>query len=148
MWPPSQPEEKNYSTSFSTSEGLMSGPPLNHSLFFFSICLFVEKVNAVNKLLIVYVGHYFPSIFIGCQTFPRLCPTMLDLFAGGRRWKHGLLKISTLPSWSLKSLSSFFHILSLRQKSPPHEQAWWKSEVMISKELAFANWKYSISRAL
>lgn len=65
---PTRKKKKNYSTSFSTSEGLMSGSPLNRPLFFFiPICPFVEKVNAelvlcaLKKLLIFYVGHYFPS---------------------------------------------------------------------------------------
>lgn len=60
----------------------------------------------------------FPQcFFIGDQAFPRLCHTILNLFAVSGRRQHGPLRISTLPSSSLKSLSSFFHILPLRQKS-------------------------------
>lgn len=72
--------------------------------FFFSIFPFVEKVNAelvlcaVNKLLIFYVGyHFLRCFFMGCQAFPRLCPTILTLFTvlvcSGRKmetvfWKY------------------------------------------------------------
>lgn len=49
---------------------------------------------------------------------------------------NSLLKISTLPSWSLKSLSSFFLQSALQAKTHPLAQlGWWKPEETVYKEL-------------
>lgn len=95
-------------------------------LFYFP---FVEKVSAElvlcavnNKLLIFYVGHHFlRCFFIGCQAFPRLCPTILNLFAVGGRWKQSIENIN--PSFlKFKEPSIFLLHSALQAKIHPLTQ--------------------------
>lgn len=129
---PRQLEKKKKEQQHILFNKLMSGPPLNHPLFFisffFSIFPFVEKVNAefvlcaINELLIIfYVGHYFlRCFFMGCQAVPRLCPTILNLIAVGGRWKQSIENIN--PSF-LKFKEPIIFLLQSALQAKTHPLA-------------------------
>lgn len=125
---PRQPEKERTTTHpFQQVRGWRLGH-LSIIHCFLLLCFpFVQKVNAelvlcaVNKLLIFYVGHHFlRCFFIGCQAFPRLCPTILSLFAVGGRWKQSIENIS--PSF-LKFKESIIFLLHSALQAKIHSLA-------------------------